>query len=95
MVGWPFFSEPYFGLALMSQPSSSNSVIARFLPVVMAPQPPTECMRTVMAPLGSRLGFSVPRTRQFLDVRICLLQILLMDLVLRVQRIARKKSIDR
>ncbi len=46
----------------MSQPSSSNSVTARFLPVVIAPQPPTECMRTVIAPVGIRLGFSLPRT---------------------------------
>ena len=46
----------------MSQPSSSNSVMARFLPVVIAPQPPMECMRTVIAPAGIRLGFSLPRT---------------------------------
>jgi hypothetical protein len=62
VVGWPFFSEPYFGLALMCQPSSSNSVIARFLPVVIAPQPPTEWRRTVMAPGGIRFGFSEPLT---------------------------------
>ena len=44
--GLPFFSEPYFGFALMYIPSSSKIVIDRFLPIVIAPQPPTEWMRT-------------------------------------------------
>ena len=34
--------------------------MAKFLPVVIAPQPPTEWKRTVIASLGIRLGFSDP-----------------------------------
>src|SRR4029079_11310496 len=79
-VGAPFFSDPYFGLALtwmisFGLPNSSvtrsrsysrsfrSPIIApRFLPVVMAPQPPTEWKRTAIAPSGSNDGVSPEST---------------------------------
>src|SRR4026207_580309 len=38
----------------MSSPSSSKAVSARFLPIVIAPQPPTEWIRTAAELGGSR-----------------------------------------
>jgi hypothetical protein len=35
-------------------PSSSNTVIDRFFPIVIAPQPPTLWMRTAIEPGGER-----------------------------------------
>src|SRR5438876_5403034 len=79
-VGAPFFSDPYFGLALtwmisLGLPSSSTTlsrsyrkslkspmIAPRFLPVVMAPQPPIEWKRTATAPSGNRDGVSFDLT---------------------------------
>src|SRR5262249_33316406 len=79
-VGAPFFSDPYFGLALtwmisFGLPRSSTMlsrsynrsfrsprIAPRFLPVVIAPQPPIEWKRTAMDPSGSSDGVSPPFT---------------------------------
>ena len=50
----------------MCSPNSSNAVIARFLPIVIAPQPPTEWMRTAVDPFGSRFDVAGRRQRQVL-----------------------------
>ncbi len=66
----------------MSMPNSSNDVIARFFPMVMAPHPPTEWMRTAVDPAGKRFTL-VPRgSDRFARPGILVEQLFLPDLQL-------------